>query len=133
MKRMICIFLLMFVASFIYAEKKYEAHTTWFSNGEERGAVITKVTIEDCEDGKIVFSLRKEMTPFSPILFFKATAILENGKYNYATIDNFGNHAFGYIEKKERQIRMFLDCNFFSNEGKNCARFYGDVETLYLN
>lgn len=132
MKRVICIFLLMFVSSLYVCGKKYEAHTPWFSNGEEQGAVITKVTIKDCDDGKIVFSLQKEMTPFSPVLFFKTTAILENGKYKYSTIDNLGNYIFGYIEKEERQIRLLLDCNFFSNEGKNSARLYGCVETLYL-
>ncbi|MDE5582050.1 MAG: hypothetical protein K2I74_05505 [Treponemataceae bacterium] len=132
MKRRICIFLLIFVSSLYVCGKKYEARTPWFSNGEEQGAVITKVTIEDCDDGKIVFLLQKEMMPFSPILFFKTTAILENGKYNYSTIDNFGNHAFGYIEKEETQIRLFLDCDSFSNEGKSSARLYGCVETLCL-
>lgn len=132
MKRRICIFLLIFVPSLCICGKKYEAHKPWFSNGEERGAVITRVTIEDCEDGKIVFLLQKEMTPFSPILSFKATAILENGKYNYSTIDNFGNHVFGYIKKEESQITLFLDCDSFSNEGKNFARFYGNGETLLI-
>lgn len=132
MKRVICIFLLMFVSSLYVCGKKYEAHTPWFSNGEEQGDVITKVTIEDCEEGKIVFLLQKEMTPFSPILFFKTTAILENGKYNYSTIDNLGNHVFGYIEKEETQIRLLLDWDSFSNEGKNFARFYGGVETLLI-
>ncbi|MDE7292606.1 MAG: hypothetical protein K2N58_11260 [Treponemataceae bacterium] len=130
MKRGICIFLLIFVSSLYVCGKKYEAHTPWFSNGEEQGDVITKVTIENCEEGKIVFSVQKEMTPFSPILFFKATAILENGKYNYSTIDSLGNHAFGYIEKEETQIRLLLNCDSFSNEGKNSARLYGCVETL---
>lgn len=71
MKRRICIFLLTFVSSLYVCGKKYEARTPWFSNSEERGAVITKVTIKDCEEEKIVFSLQKEMTHFHRFSFSK--------------------------------------------------------------
>lgn len=130
MKKIIVTFLIMFMISFMYADKQYELFTCWFINGQEKGTIITNIIIKNYTEKQITFTLQKEMQPFSQILFFETVATLKDNKYYYSTIDNFGNKTVGFIILENSQLVLFLDCENFSKEGKNFARFYGNIETL---
>lgn len=60
-----------------------------------------------------------------------------NDRYEFDFIDNFGNHAFGYLVFiSPNMIDFYIDCSKFSDEGKNLGRLYGNkyllVKTPYI-
>jgi len=102
----------------------------WYMGNKIGGEITVLLTILSIDKDKARISIRKEMSPFSQILDITTDAKNESGKYFFRCLDNWENIAFGYFYFENEQIILFLDCEKYSDFGKNVARFYGDTATL---
>ncbi len=70
------------------------------------------------------------------VLFLGITVMLfaqaeySNGKYWFDTKDSWGNKVFGSVSVKDEELILFLDCEEFSENGKDLARLYGDTHIM---
>ena len=94
------------------------------------GEVKTRVDILSIHTNYIRFRIHREMTPYPEAVDFETTAYLVSGKYEFKSLDNWDNAAFGYIQEIEGVLDLMLDCEDFSDIGQNLGRLYGDIHRL---
>ena len=134
---MVLLFLVFNLASLFSLKPgdEYSPSTDW--QGEDgkgniviSGQVNTVVTIKAVSSDSIQIHIFKEMTPFGQFLDFEATALVKDGQYVFNVKDNWENSAFGFVQDKGESLEFLLDCNDYSEDGKNLGRLYGDEEEL---
>jgi hypothetical protein len=95
------------------------------------GEVKVKLDVIEITDDYTVISITKCMTPFSQVILEKTKAIYNGSEYIFNFIDGWGNHAFGhFMVKNNEEILFYLDCNEYSDAGRNLGRLYGDTYLL---
>ena len=118
--------------SFAYTEKKYIASSDISDGTAVIGKMETIVFMENLDENAVQFEIFKTIEPFSQVLQIKILASKGKEIYNFDVFDNWGNESFGYIKFVENFMELYLDCNNFSENGKNYSRYYGDTEILKL-
>lgn len=119
---------------YCYAEEnnQYYAYTEITDGTTSFGKITTTLDITDVDENTIIFNISKTIDPFSQVLMIEIIAVKGKKKYEFNKIDNWGNEAYGYIKFVENYIEIYLDCDNFSESGKNYSRFYGDTEILTI-
>lgn len=96
-------------------------------SGEVRILIELSKINEDLFD----LTIYKEMTPFAEFLILRARARYNMGKYEFRCRDGWGNSAFGhFIIKNDDEVILYLNCDDFSDSGKNIGRLYGGTDIL---
>ncbi|MCL2289119.1 MAG: hypothetical protein FWC34_00210 [Bacteroidetes bacterium] len=133
------IFIILFQSVFYNAValspgESYFHSTNWYRNNEIVGGEIrVSLYIIAVYSNMIEVSIKKEMTPFSQILNLATMARLENGRYVFNCVDNWGNEVFGYFFYEvigSEKIVLFFDVRNFSDYGRNLGRLYGETHIL---
>lgn len=124
-------FLLCF-GCFAEPEKKYIASTDITNGTTFSGKMETTVFIKDIDKNTMRLIISKTIDPFPQILQIEIKILKGKNIYNFNSIDTWGNKVYGNIKFIEDSIELYLDCEDFSESGKNYARFYGDTENLTL-
>jgi hypothetical protein len=104
--------------------------TDW--NGEivATGEVRVLLKVFKIDDG-IIIEIIKDMTGFGHAIIAETIAEWTDEKYEFKFIDGWGNNAFGnIIFNNDETVIFYLDCNEYSDYGKNIGRLYGDTYTL---
>jgi len=110
--------------------ESYFSIESWYRNGEIGGEIkIQLVLAKTCND-TFEITIRKEMTPFSQIIYFTTTARYKNGRYEFISLDNWGNSVYGHFIRGNEEVILFLDVNYFSDIGSNVSRLYGEISIL---
>ena len=84
---------------------------------------IYELKIKNKQQEEIQAELFHTITQFSQVL--SEEIILksaDNGKYEFSFIDAWNNKAFGWISFNSKEAEIYLDCNEFSEKGKNIGR-----------
>ncbi len=96
------------------------------------GNSIYELKIKNKQKKEIQAELFHTITWFSQFIseeiILKLTA---DGKYEFSFVDAWNNKAFGWVVFNSEEVELYLDCNEFSEEGKNFARLYGETNKLY--
>lgn len=124
-------FLLCF-GGYANTEKKYIASTDITNGKTVIGKVETTVFIKDIDENTMRVTISKTIDPFPQILQIEIQILKGKSIYNFNSIDNWGNEVYGNIKFIGDSIELYLDCENFSESGKNYARFYGNTENLTL-
>ncbi|MBN2652597.1 MAG: hypothetical protein JXR63_09445 [Spirochaetales bacterium] len=98
--------------------------------GRVSGEVITLVTIESVSRDEVVFIYEKSMPPFGEYLKSRITGIFSIDKYSFDFLDPWSNHGFGTIQFFKDHIVLSVDCDSFSDQGKNIGRLYGFTKKI---
>jgi hypothetical protein len=113
--------------------ESYYCTEEWYQGNKIGGEVRTQLSIIKNCDNVIEILIEKDMTPFSQALHFSVKAKYEIDKYVFHCRDNWDNTVFGYFAispTENEKLVFFLDCNNFSDSGKNVARLYGETTIL---
>ena len=124
-------FLLCF-GGYANTEKNYIASTDITNGKTVIGKVETTVFIKDIDENTMRLTISKTIDPFPQILQIEIQILKGKSIYNFNSIDNWGNEVYGNIKFIGDSIELYLDCENFSESGKNYARFYGNTENLTL-
>jgi hypothetical protein len=114
------------------SEGSYFCVQKWYYRADEQaGEIRTQLKLFQINEYLFEISIQKDMTPFPEKLLLTTRATYNKGKYEFHCIDGWGNIAFGYfIIKNDEEVILYLDCDDFSETGKNLGRLYGDTKIL---
>ncbi len=139
-KRLLIVYLIL-IPSLIFCLENgqaFSSSTNWngydFSGKEIiKGELNRTVHIMECNKDRIYISVFMEMTPFASIVEFKTQATIVDGKYCFSCEDNWGNVVEGYFIENSNGILFYIDILKPSENGKNLARFYGEMIQLTID
>lgn len=125
MKKLLICFIICF--SIAFAEDYYVSMNYSLQSDDLQMLDFIQVTVNSKTDEKIKIHILKSLLPLPHIIEKTIIANKKNGKYEFDFVDGFGNKAFGYVRFLQTDvIEFFIDCQNFSDEGKDLARLYGD-------
>lgn len=130
-KCLIVILLINLISKQIYSKENFVSFNTYTQDKNKKIFDIVNLTIENNESEKIIINIRKSLLPFSQIIDLNVIAYKKNDKYEFSAKDGFGNNIYGYMKYINKNlIEFYIDCESFSEDGKNLARLYGDLYYL---
>lgn len=110
----------------------YSSVEKWYRDNSEGGEIRVHLKIVKRQNDSMDIIFTKTMTPFSQVIHARTNATYSDGHYRFEFIDNWGNKASGNFKINGDEIELLIDCDEFSDSGKNLARLYGSSHTLKL-
>ena len=88
--------------------KKYITSTEITDGENVIGKVETIIFMTDIDENTIKFNISKSIEPFPQLLNIEIFVLKGKTIYNFNTIDNWGNEAYGNIKLSESSIELYL-------------------------
>lgn len=128
------VLLLIFIVFFVissYSEERYISIDYYPQSDELYILDFVEVIIKKAELNEIEFTIHKSLLPFQETLNADIVAVKKENQYSFNFLDSFGNNVCGYLKYINLNlIELYIDCDSFSEEGKDIARLYGDKYLL---
>ena len=132
------IFLFLFLFSTVLYAKENYISLNYISQSDNFEIIdYVQLCVDSRTEESMKITISKSIIPLPHVINSRITAEKNNDRYEFDFIDNFGNHAFGYLVFiSPNMIEFYIDCSKFSDEGKNLGRLYGNkyllVKTPYI-
>ena len=113
--------------------EKYSKVIPWNGKDEKgkisiSGNVRIEITVLNVNENGIRIKIQKDMTPYGQVLILEVDSEKKGDIYTFEGKDNWGDIVYGDFQAVDSGMAFFIDCNSYSNEGKDVSigRLFGD-------